>query len=101
MTSSPLSSLGDALPASASPEVGFISQIHLNPATELRTTGERGIDPDDFRRYVRTLEVGGELADVFSFWGEPLVGSPETVAAATLDYIDLGALALLAEEVAR
>ncbi|MFT4307736.1 MAG: LLM class flavin-dependent oxidoreductase [Microbacterium sp.] len=58
MTSS-LAAVDDALPATAAEDVEFISQITLNPATELAPTGQRGIDLDYFRRYVRALQDGG------------------------------------------
>ena len=49
----------DAIPATASPEVGFISLSHLNPSTELNPIPSRGIDLKYFRKYVRSLEEGG------------------------------------------
>ncbi|WP_375502452.1 LLM class flavin-dependent oxidoreductase [uncultured Jatrophihabitans sp.] len=47
------------IPATASPEVEFISLSHLNPSTELNPVPSRGIDLKYFRRYVRSLEEGG------------------------------------------
>ncbi len=47
------------IPATASPEVEFISLSHLNPSTELNPIPSRGIDLKYFRRYVRSLEEGG------------------------------------------
>jgi alkanesulfonate monooxygenase len=47
------------IPATASPEVEFISLSHLNPSTELEPIPTRGIDLKYFRRYVRSLEEGG------------------------------------------
>ena len=47
------------LPATASPEVEFISLSHLNPSTELAPVPGRGIDLAYFRRYVAALEDGG------------------------------------------
>jgi alkanesulfonate monooxygenase len=49
----------DSIPATASPEVEFISLSHLNPSTELAPVPSRGIDLEYFRRYVRSLEDGG------------------------------------------
>ncbi|MEU6643985.1 LLM class flavin-dependent oxidoreductase [Saccharomonospora sp. NPDC046836] len=51
--------LGTAIPATASPRVEFISQIHPNPATELVPTRSRTVDVPYFRRYVRALEDAG------------------------------------------
>lgn len=59
MTSFPTSVPGDAVPATAADDVEFVSIIQLNSSTELAPTGERGIDLDYFRRYVRALEDGG------------------------------------------
>jgi alkanesulfonate monooxygenase len=47
------------IPATASPEVEFISLSHLNPSTELNPIPSRGIDLKYFRKYVRSLEEGG------------------------------------------
>jgi alkanesulfonate monooxygenase len=47
------------IPATASPEVEFISLSHLNPSTELEPIPSRGIDLKYFRKYVRSLEEGG------------------------------------------
>ena len=47
------------IPATASPEVEFISLSHLNPSTELNPVPSRGIDLTYFRRYVAALEDGG------------------------------------------
>ncbi|GAA0525433.1 LLM class flavin-dependent oxidoreductase [Paractinoplanes ferrugineus] len=52
-------SFDENIPATASPEVEFISLTHLNPSTELNPMPGRGIDLDYFRRYVRSLEEGG------------------------------------------
>ncbi|MDL9937294.1 LLM class flavin-dependent oxidoreductase [Gordonia sp. ABSL1-1] len=47
------------IPDTASAQVEFISQAHLNPSTELDPIPTRGIDLQYFRRYVRTLEDAG------------------------------------------
>ena len=47
------------IPATATPEVEFISLSHLNPSTELEPVPSRGIDLKYFRKYVRSLEEGG------------------------------------------
>ena len=47
------------IPATASPEVGFISLSHLNPSTELNPVPSRGIDLTYFRTYVHSLEEAG------------------------------------------
>jgi len=52
-------SFDETIPATASPEVEFISLTHLNPSTELNPVPTRGIDLDYFRRYVQALEDGG------------------------------------------
>lgn len=57
MTSTP--SFDETIPATAAPEVEFISLSHLNPATELNPIPSRGIDVPFFRKYVRALEDGG------------------------------------------
>ncbi|QFZ21081.1 LLM class flavin-dependent oxidoreductase [Saccharothrix syringae] len=57
MTSAP--AFDQQIPASASPEVEFISLSHLNPSTELDPVPTRGIDLEYFRTYVRSLEEGG------------------------------------------
>ncbi|MFF3573434.1 LLM class flavin-dependent oxidoreductase [Nocardia jiangxiensis] len=49
----------DALPATASPEVEFISLTHTTASTELEPIPSRGIDLPFVRRYVRALEDGG------------------------------------------
>src|SRR6201989_564919 len=49
----------ETLPATASPEVEFISLSHLNPSTELAPVPSRGVDLAYFRRYVAALEDGG------------------------------------------
>ncbi|MQY22786.1 LLM class flavin-dependent oxidoreductase [Nocardia macrotermitis] len=49
----------DALPATASPEVEFISLTHTTASTELEPIPSRGIDLPFIRRYVRALEDGG------------------------------------------
>ncbi len=49
----------ESVPAAAADDVEFISQIHVNTATELAPTGQRGIDVDYLRRYARALEDGG------------------------------------------
>src|ERR1700753_1230376 len=54
-----MSTFDQPLPATASPEVEFISLSHLNPSTELAPVPSRGIDLTYFRRYVRALEDGG------------------------------------------
>jgi alkanesulfonate monooxygenase len=48
-----------AIPATASPQVEFISLSHLNPSTELEPIPTRGVDLPYFRKYVRALEDGG------------------------------------------
>src|SRR5947209_3440989 len=48
-----------AIPATASPQVEFISLSHLNPSTELEPIPARGVDLPYFRKYVRALEDGG------------------------------------------
>lgn len=48
-----------AIPATASPQVEFISLSHLNPSTELNPVPSRGIDLPYFRKYVRSLEESG------------------------------------------
>ncbi|MBX6391559.1 MAG: LLM class flavin-dependent oxidoreductase [Frankia sp.] len=57
MTTAP--DFGPAIPATASPEVEFISLTHLNPSTELNPIPSRGIELQFFRRYVAALEEGG------------------------------------------
>ncbi len=57
MTTAP--AFDSTIPATASPEVEFISLSHLNPSTELNPIPTRGIDLKYFRRYVRSLEEGG------------------------------------------
>jgi alkanesulfonate monooxygenase len=52
-------SFDENIPATASPDVEFISLTHLNPSTELNPLPSRGIDLKYFRRYVRSLEEGG------------------------------------------
>jgi alkanesulfonate monooxygenase len=52
-------SFDTTIPATASPEVEFVSLSHLNPSTELEPIPTRGIDLKYFRRYVRSLEEGG------------------------------------------
>jgi len=52
-------SFDETIPATASPEVEFISLTHLNPSTELNPVPARGIDLNYFRRYVQALEDGG------------------------------------------
>jgi alkanesulfonate monooxygenase len=47
------------IPATASPDVEFISLSHLNPSTELNPVPARGIDLEYFRKYVAALEEGG------------------------------------------
>jgi alkanesulfonate monooxygenase len=47
------------LPAAASDQVEFISQIHTNPSTELVPTGARGIDVAYLKRYVHALDDAG------------------------------------------
>ncbi|GIE81950.1 hypothetical protein Aph02nite_79000 [Actinoplanes philippinensis] len=54
-----MSTFDPAIPATASPEVEFISLSHLNPSTEINPVPSRGIDLKYFRRYVRSLEEGG------------------------------------------
>jgi alkanesulfonate monooxygenase len=54
-----MSTFDQNIPATASPEVEFISLSHLNPSTELEPMPSRGIDLKYFRRYVRSLEEGG------------------------------------------
>src|SRR4051812_14535235 len=49
----------ETLPATAAPEVEFISLSHLNPSTELNPIPSRGVDLPYFRRYVQALEDGG------------------------------------------
>ncbi|GAA5052105.1 LLM class flavin-dependent oxidoreductase [Nocardia callitridis] len=49
----------DAVPATAAPEVEFISLTHTNASTELAPIPTRGLDPAYIRRYVRALEDGG------------------------------------------
>ncbi len=49
----------ETLPATAAPEVEFISLSHLNPSTELNPVPSRGVDLPYFRRYVQALEDGG------------------------------------------
>ena len=57
MTAAP--TFDTAIPDTASPDVEFISQLHVNPSTELNPVPTRGIDLKFFRRYVRSLEDGG------------------------------------------
>lgn len=45
-----------AIPASAASSVEFVSQIHTTSSTELRPTGQPGLDRDFIRRYVRALD---------------------------------------------
>jgi len=54
-----MTSFDPSIPATAAPEVEFISLSHLNPSTELEPIPTRGIDLTYFRRYVRILEEGG------------------------------------------
>ncbi|MGC4936026.1 LLM class flavin-dependent oxidoreductase [Gordonia sp. DT30] len=49
----------DAIPATASDTVEFISLTHLNSSTELNPVPTREIDLPFFRKYVRALEDGG------------------------------------------
>ncbi|MCU1688760.1 MAG: Alkanesulfonate monooxygenase [Jatrophihabitantaceae bacterium] len=52
-------SFDSVIPATASPEVEFISLSHLNPSTELNPVPSRGIDLKYFRKYVAALEDSG------------------------------------------
>jgi alkanesulfonate monooxygenase len=54
-----MSAFDQSIPATASPEVEFISLSHLNPSTELNPVPSRGVDLEYFRRYVAALEEGG------------------------------------------
>lgn len=47
------------IPAAASPRVEFVSQIHVNPATELAPSAGRPVDIDFIRRYARAIEDAG------------------------------------------
>jgi alkanesulfonate monooxygenase len=47
------------IPATASPEVEFVSQVNWNTSTELDTHPQRGLDRGYVRRYAAALEEGG------------------------------------------
>lgn len=48
-----------SIPEQSTNQVGFISQIHPNPSTELAPVPTRGIDLPYLRRYVHALEDAG------------------------------------------
>ena len=54
-----MTTFDQTIPATAAPEVEFISLSHLNPSTELNPVPSRGIDLPYFRRYVQALEDAG------------------------------------------
>jgi len=52
-------SFDHAIPATASPRVEFVSQIHWNPSTEINPIPHRGLDRAWVREYSQALEDGG------------------------------------------
>ncbi|MCW2523942.1 MAG: putative alkansulfonate monooxygenase [Frankiales bacterium] len=74
MTSNP--QFDHVIPATASPTVEFVSQIHWNPSTEINPIAHRGLDRAWVREYSRALDEGGfdyTLVPYFSSSPEPFV----------------------------